>query len=87
MSSKLNININALLTKLKSESKNEIYKGLLELRKNAFNSEEGIKCILQHGILPIVARILDTTNENLLDVALSVIGNCCLNGQCRKEVV
>ncbi len=40
----------------------------------------------QHGGLRKLLRLIETTNQKVLDIALSILGNCCMEEKTRKEV-
>ncbi|XP_069694987.1 armadillo repeat-containing protein 5 [Periplaneta americana] len=73
--------------KLKSSSASVVYDGLLEIRSSVIKTREGLKCLRENLILRDLVKFLDKPNEKILDVTLSILGNCCLDKDCRNEVV
>jgi hypothetical protein len=72
--------------KLKSSSSSIAYDGLTEIRSNIIKTKEGFKILRENKILNELVNFLHKPNEKLLDVTLSILGNCCLDSDCRNEV-
>jgi hypothetical protein len=75
-----------IFSKLNSTSSCVIYDGLLELRSDISKTKEGRETLIEHNVLKILVDFLRRPNEKILDVSLSVLGNCCMDSRCRNEV-
>lgn len=75
-----------IFSKLKSSSSCVVYNGLLELRSNITKTKEGLKTLRENKVLKLLVDFLHRPNEKILDVTLSILGNCCLDSDCRNEV-
>lgn len=78
--------ISRILSKLHSNSHKEVFAALKEIRKNVIKTSNGIRMFHTGGGLKSLVRFLDIPNEKTLDITLSILGNCCLDYQFRKEV-
>jgi hypothetical protein len=72
--------------KLKSSSSSVAYDGLLEIRSSIMKTKEGCKILRENKILHELVNFLHKPNEKILDLTLSILGNCCLDSDCRNEV-
>lgn len=75
-----------IFLKLKSSSSSVAYEGLLEIRSNIMKAKDGFKVLRENNILNELVSFLHKPNEKILDVTLSILGNCCLDSDCRNEV-
>jgi hypothetical protein len=75
-----------IFSKLKSSSSCVVYNGLLELRSNITKTKGGLKTLRDNEVLKVLVDFLHKPNEKILDVTLSILGNCCLDSDCRNEV-
>jgi hypothetical protein len=75
-----------IFLKLKSSSSCVVYNGLLELRSNITKIKGGLKTLRENEVLKLLVDFLHKPNEKILDVTLSILGNCCLDIDCRNEV-
>jgi hypothetical protein len=73
-------------SKLKSSSSCDVYNGLLELRSSITKTKGGLKTLGENDVLKVLVDFLHKPNEKILDVTLSILGNCCLDSDCRNEV-
>ncbi|XP_021941760.1 armadillo repeat-containing protein 5 [Zootermopsis nevadensis] len=76
-----------IFLKLKSSSSSIAYDGLVGIRSNIMKTKEGCKILKENNILNELVNFLRKPNEKILDVTLSILGNCCLDNDCRNEVV
>ncbi|XP_049937763.1 armadillo repeat-containing protein 5-like isoform X1 [Schistocerca serialis cubense] len=74
-------------SKLKSTSDSEVYKTLLEIRKNVSNTKEGVELLLDNKVIQILVHYLRKPNENIVDVCLSILGNACLQRPARNQAL
>ena len=64
-----------------------MYQGLVELRTKYVKQTDGVARIRQHGGLERVLRVLQSANHKNIDVALSVLGNCCMEDRTRTKIL
>lgn len=76
-----------IFSKLKSSESSVAYDGLLQIRSNITQTKEGYKTLRENKVLRDLVNLLHKPNEKILDVTLSILGNCCLDSDCRNEVV
>ena len=48
--------------------------------------KDGVPRLRQHGGLSKLIYLVETTNQKVLDVTLSILGNCCMEERTRKDV-
>jgi len=75
-----------IFLKLKSSESSVAYDGLLQIRSNFAKTREGCKTLRENNVLKDLVNLLHKSNEKILDLTLSVLGNCCLDSDCRNEV-
>jgi hypothetical protein len=75
-----------IFSKLKSSESSVAYDGLLQIRSNITQTKEGYKTLRENKVLRDLVNLLHKPNEKILDVTLSILGNCCLDSDCRNEV-
>ncbi|XP_067005587.2 armadillo repeat-containing protein 5 [Anabrus simplex] len=78
--------VNNTLLKLKSNANSVVYDTLVLIRKKILQTECGVKLIRERRALEDLVNILHKPNEKILDVTLSILGNCCLEHESRVEV-
>lgn len=69
-----------------STDKSVIVKGLTKLRTDVVKDKNGILLFREAGGVPIMVRFLSKPHEQILEVALSIMGNCCTDEQSCREV-
>jgi hypothetical protein len=74
-----------IFSKLNSSSSCVVYDGLLELKSNVTKTK-GLKALSENGILKVLVDFMHRPNEKILDMSLSILGNCCMDSHCRNEV-
>jgi hypothetical protein len=75
-----------IFIKLKSSEFSVAYDGLLQIRSNITKTKEGYKTLKENKVLKDLVNLLHNPNEKILDLTLSILGNCCLDSDCRNEV-
>ncbi|XP_004523352.1 uncharacterized protein LOC101448612 [Ceratitis capitata] len=77
-----------ILTVLKtSTDRSVVIKGLIKLRTDVVKNHDGIVLFrLAGGVAPMV-RFLNKPHEKILEVALSILGNCCTDEESCKEAL
>ncbi|PSN52457.1 hypothetical protein C0J52_14981 [Blattella germanica] len=76
-----------IFLRLRSPSFSVAYEALLEIRSKILPMKDGINLLSNNGSLKDLVNFLQKPNEKILDVTLSILGNCCLKDGCRKKVV
>lgn len=69
----------------KSSDKVFIHRQLVKLRTDVVKNNEGIQKFLKLGGVKICVKLLDVLKEQVLEVDLSILGNCCTIDKCRQE--
>ncbi|KAG8230684.1 hypothetical protein J437_LFUL010761, partial [Ladona fulva] len=75
-----------LMQKLRSSSPSVVYQALIEIRTKEVNSANGVAFLRKSGALKYFVKFLQKPNEKILDVTLSILGNCCLENETRLEL-
>ncbi|KAG6452804.1 armadillo repeat-containing protein 5 [Manduca sexta] len=70
--------IKAVLEGLKSTSSARVQETLLRIRSKIITNDAGIKRFRECGGLEYLVPHLRKPNEKILDITLSILGNCCL---------
>ncbi|XP_053947111.1 uncharacterized protein LOC128855902 [Anastrepha ludens] len=77
-----------ILTVLKtSTDKSVVIKGLVKLRTDVVKDHGGIVLFRVAGGVPPMVRFLNKPHEKILEVALSILGNCCTDEDSCKEAL
>ncbi|XP_046396291.1 armadillo repeat-containing protein 5 [Ischnura elegans] len=75
-----------LVQKLGCSSPSVVYQALVEIRTKEVNSANGVALLRKRGILKYFVRLLQKPNEKIIDVTLSILGNCCLETESCLEL-
>lgn len=76
-----------LLSVIKTSSdKSVIIRGLVKLRTNVVKDKEGIAVFRKAGGVVPMVRFLSKPHEKILEIVLSILGNCCTEEDSFKEV-
>ncbi|XP_055904774.1 uncharacterized protein LOC129940453 [Eupeodes corollae] len=67
--------------------KSLILKGLVKLRTDLVKDLDGIVMFHQCSGIPLMVRFLNKPHEQILEVVLSILGNCCTNVDCCNEAL
>lgn len=70
-----------------STDKNVILKGLVKLRTDLVKDRDGIVLFHECNGIPPMVRFLNKPHEQILEVVLSILGNCCTDADCCKEAL
>ncbi|XP_061402094.1 uncharacterized protein LOC133337907 [Musca vetustissima] len=70
-----------------STDKAVIVKGLTKLRTDVVKDKNGIILFREAGGVPPMVRFLSKPHEKILEVALSIMGNCCTDEQSCREAL
>ncbi|XP_055526461.1 uncharacterized protein LOC129719091 [Wyeomyia smithii] len=62
-----------------------LYRKLVRIRTEVINSEAGMQHFFSLGGIKLLVAQLDKPNEKLLEVSLSILGNCCMRKDCAKQ--
>lgn len=76
-----------LINKIKtSNSTNLIYKTLVSLRTEIVKDAAGITLFYTCNGIPPIVRLISKPYEQIIDVGLSILGNCCVQEECCEQV-
>ncbi|KAH8359454.1 hypothetical protein KR093_006806 [Drosophila rubida] len=80
--------VEGMLSVLKtSTDKTVIYKCLVKLRTDLVKDKDGIVLFRTAGGVPVMVRLISKLNEKIMEVVLSILGNCCTDEQACIEAV
>lgn len=85
-----NNNFDEVLTSLENvQDSKKLLKLLIDIRKkvDADCLGNNIGKIREKGAFKHIVSSLQTSNTSIINVSLSILGNCCLNAQCSRDVV
>ena len=77
--------IKNLIEKLSRDTYSTTKKSLVSLAKLTKKTENVIK-LRRNGGLELLLEYIKKPNQKLVDMALSVLANCSLENECRKQV-
>lgn len=73
--------VKTVIEGLKSSSSNRVQEALLKIRNKVIADGNGLQLFRECGGLEYLVPHLRKPNERILDLALSILGNCCLDDQ------
>ncbi|XP_030243467.1 uncharacterized protein LOC108658710 [Drosophila navojoa] len=80
--------VEGMLSVLKtSTDKTVVYKCLVKLRTDVVKNKDGIVLFRTAGGVPVMVRLISKLNEKIMEVVLSILGNCCTDEQACIEAV
>ncbi|XP_022221168.2 uncharacterized protein LOC111073252 [Drosophila obscura] len=80
--------VEGMLNVLKSSTdRTVVYKCLVKLRTDLVKDKDGIVLFRTAGGVPIMVRLITKLNEKIMEVVLSILGNCCTDEQACIEAV
>lgn len=71
---------------LKSSSSSRVQETLVKIRSKIITNDSGIKFFRECGGLECLLPHLRKPNERILDITLSILGNCCLEEESSLAV-
>ena len=78
--------MSSVIAGLHSTRPNKVYNALVLVRTHFIKEKDGIAKLRQHGGLELIIDVLRRHEDHVLDVALSILGNCCLETETRIKV-
>lgn len=78
--------VKTVIEGLKSSSSSRVQDSLLNIRSKIITNDSGMKLFTECAGLSYLVPHLRKPNERILGLTLSILGNCCLNDECRIEV-
>lgn len=78
--------IRRLLGNFNSSSSSTIYQALVDVRTKIIRTEEKSSIFVLLGGIQYLTKFLQKPNDKILDVTLSILGNCCLKDEARVQV-
>ncbi|RZC36130.1 uncharacterized protein BDFB_007081 [Asbolus verrucosus] len=85
-----NNNFDEILASLQNVQDNsKLLKILINIRKDVDwpKNRDNITKLQEKGSLKEVVSVLQTSKKGIIDVSLSILGNCCLDSRCARDVV
>ncbi|KAH8306141.1 hypothetical protein KR018_002467 [Drosophila ironensis] len=80
--------VEGMLNVLKtSPDRTVIYKCLVKLRTDLVKDKTGIEIFRSSGGIPVMVRLITKLNEKIMEVVLSILGNCCTDERACIEAV
>ncbi|XP_006811986.1 uncharacterized protein LOC102807296 [Saccoglossus kowalevskii] len=87
MASTLDDSLTELISKLKfSESAKILTDGLLRIRKEFIRRSDGVERFRQLGGLKPLLNLVKKPNDQIVDISLSILANCCLEEETRRQI-
>lgn len=71
-----------IVKNLKSSSSSTVETALSKIRSKIITSDEGMRAFKENNGLECLLPLIRKPNEKILDITLSILGNCCLNEEC-----
>ncbi|XP_047029859.1 armadillo repeat-containing protein 5 [Helicoverpa zea] len=78
--------VKSIIEGLKSSSSSRVQETLLKIRSKIITNDSGIKLFRECGGLECLLPHLRKPNERILDITLSILGNCCLEEESSLAV-
>lgn len=78
--------IKSTIEGLKSSSSSRVQETLLKIRSKIITNDDGIKLFRECGGLECLLPHIRKPNERILDITLSILGNCCLEEESSLSV-
>ncbi|XP_058467194.1 uncharacterized protein LOC131440164 [Malaya genurostris] len=69
----------------KSPDKTTVHRKLVQIRTEVINSDAGIQHFFSLGGIKLLVALMAKPYEKVLEVALSILGNCCMQKDCAKQ--
>jgi armadillo repeat-containing protein 5 len=70
----------------KTSDKRIIYKNLVQIRQSVVTNDFGINLFYRQNGIKILVDLVTKPHEQILEVALSILGNCCTKKECCLQV-
>lgn len=70
----------------KSTSKSKLYHNLKLLRR-VVDDKSKFTLVKASGGLRLILTYLSKSSSEIIDIVLSIVGNCCMDRECSKEVI
>ncbi|CAB3261567.1 unnamed protein product [Arctia plantaginis] len=78
--------VKSIIEGLKSSSSSRVQETLVKIRSKIIANDDGIKIFRECGGLEYLLPHLRKPNERILDITLSILGNCCLEEESSLTV-
>ncbi|XP_050068309.1 uncharacterized protein LOC126556830 [Anopheles maculipalpis] len=69
----------------KSTDKSVIYRNLVTIRTHFVTNEGGIRLLSSQDGIKVLVELLNKPYEKVIEVVLSILGNCCTKKECCKQ--
>ena len=80
--------IDGLVRRLRSPAENglTVVEALTKIRKGFIKNDDDVRAFTEAGGVEAILGLLGHANQTVLDISLSILGNCCTNKTCRLKV-
>uniref|UniRef100_A0A182MTF3 ARMC5-like ARM-repeats domain-containing protein n=1 Tax=Anopheles culicifacies TaxID=139723 RepID=A0A182MTF3_9DIPT len=69
----------------KTNDKSVIYRNLVAIRTNFVTNDSGIRLLSSQDGIKVLVDLLNKPYEKVIEVVLSILGNCCTKKECCKQ--
>ncbi|XP_049301071.1 uncharacterized protein LOC125774832 [Anopheles funestus] len=69
----------------KTRDKSVIYRNLVAIRTNFVTNDGGIRLLSSQDGIKVLVDLLNKPYEKVIEVVLSILGNCCTKKECCKQ--
>lgn len=63
-----------------------LYRKLVKIRTDVIGTEAGVETFYALGGIRLLVGLMAKPYEKVLEVVLSILGNCCMRKDCAKQV-
>ncbi|XP_066303931.1 armadillo repeat-containing protein 5-like [Branchiostoma lanceolatum] len=78
--------VSQAIWQLKRGTNNAVYNSLVKIRTECIKREGGVSKFRELGGIQALILLIQRPNPKIADVALSILANCCMEGETRREV-
>ncbi|XP_035691857.1 armadillo repeat-containing protein 5-like [Branchiostoma floridae] len=78
--------VSQAIWQLKRGTNNVVYSSLVKIRTECIKREGGVSKFRELGGIQALILQIQRPNPKIADVALSILANCCMEGETRREV-
>ncbi|XP_078679822.1 armadillo repeat-containing protein 5-like [Branchiostoma floridae x Branchiostoma belcheri] len=78
--------VSQAIWQLKRGTNHAVYNSLVKIRTECIKREGGVSKFRELGGIQALISLIQRPNPKIADVALSILANCCMEGETRREV-